>query len=325
MNDIETLNTSERRHAHTALLRDVIYRSDGKSYIALPGQAFPLYDIHEGITRCPTSLWIYAAVIEPGNKFLMDDGNFWNIDSLPQSQQAAEPRPLARLGEPGGVRIINVTEGLPGLPSIYSIDSGRAGVEHHALAANDFVQLQGRCKSTTMSGRRFMPYIYIRNTMITDKIFPDSCKYEMWIPERNWFGLGKEKLVRTDMIRTDIPVMLTAVEKLLPRLGYQKGATVYDILPMYLKMLYRFAEVTRESKLYLGPEVLNGNDVPDMITRQEYDDYHSTYAYDRPIVTRPYKQADIWGDFEEDWTKLKTALREQTFINYMTADLTPMW
>lgn len=322
---MDTLKKEKFSHAQISVMRDVIYRSEGQTYIALPGQAFPLYDIHAGVSRCPTSLWIYAAAQEPGNKFLMSDGDFWNIDNLPQSQQSHEPRPLARLGEPGGIRIINATEGLPGIPSAYAIDSSRHGVEQHYMHANDFMQMQGRCKSTTTSGRRFLPHIYIKNNAKADKLFPDSHKYEMWIPERNWFGLGKEKLVRTEMICTDIPVLITTIEKLLPKLGYPNNATVYDIIPRYMGMLYKFAEVTMESKLYLGPEVLNGVDVPDMVTRQQYDGINSYHAYDRPITTRPYVKDNIWGQFEEDWAKFKTALRDQTFINYMTANLTHIW
>lgn len=310
-------------HLTVQLMRDLIYRNNDVDYIALPGQAFPIFDIDKGVSRHPVSLWVYTAVANQAGKFFMDNGHFIHPGSLTLSSQSNAPRHLNTLGAPGGVRISRVTTGLPGLSSFRSIDSLKPGIEFHPMEGWDFVQMAGRCTGITTTGRRFMPYIYIENNCVADKLFHDSCKYDMWIPTKGWFGMGKEKMEMREMIRTDIPVMLTALENLIPILGYKDN--VDSMTALYLSMIYSFAATTKADKLYIGPEMVNSDPAPDLLTRDEYDGIGATACADRPTITREFDKQNIWKPFEEDWFKLKEALDNHSFINDHARALTPMW
>ena len=311
-------------HLKVQLMRDLVYSVDNTDYIALPGQAFPIFTIGGTSNPYPVSLWVYTAVIDQAGRFFLENGHFGHPGSAYVNQCANAPRPGAILGAPGGVRISHISRGLPGLPVAQSIDSWKPGITLHKMEGWDFVQMEGRCASVTTTGRRFMPSIYIENTSVTDKMFPDSCKYEMWIPKKGWFGYKKDKLEKREMICTDIPVMLTALEHLIPTLGYS-NKTVDSMVTLYLSLLDDFCNVTRADTFFIGPEVLNGNDVPDLVTREEYNDIGSTVCFDRPTIARAFDKKNIWQPFEEDWFKLKSAFENGSFIDIRTRGLTPVW
>ena len=94
-----------------AAMADIVYTENGKQYLGLPGQAFPIYYRHGGHRGVSTSMWIYSAIVEnQEGKFLLSDRTYQDDNGLSRNPDGDSDD---LLGGPGtGIHILESAPGL---------------------------------------------------------------------------------------------------------------------------------------------------------------------------------------------------------------------
>lgn len=318
---MDNYEVTDNKHLSITSMCDVTYKNYGKEFIAIPGQAFPIYNIAKGVVPHAARMWLYTAVSNSSEKLWMDDNQFYRLSELPFNTWTGSP--IGNLGRPGGIQVIHATFGMPGLTSRRSVDDFRRAIHNYPLPAGVFYKLNEMANSaTTTLHKRLMPCIFAELNSTMDKIYPDHRKMQMWVPvDRKWYTLGTEFMKKVDVVRLDMPVMMTPLEDLLDARKLPYSRPHDQAITTYMRMLSEFRYRTGAEMLYLGHLTENlFADCSELVTRQEYDflkpdpDRCKNHRLKRKRTLEGLDSKTPLLDLEDDYGLIKRVFSSKSFL-----------
>lgn len=277
-------------------MADIVYTENGKQYIGLPGQVFPIYYKAGGHRGVSTSMWIYSAIIEN------DDGRFYLADKTYRNDSELSRNPDGDsddlLGGPGaGIHIMNFAYGLPGLATTASWKAHHVSYAKKPMFVQDFYRMSemGRETDPTIC-ERWLPSLYVHAQNVNDPYFKRAEKHELLFKSN---GIFTSKWEKGEFYKLPMPVVISPLENVI-RDAWNVTPEMSDNIPYdAAHMVYRMidAMMTRlnVNAVFIGRDLEYGIPNDKLVERHEYNQIMATpcsncryvtsdcYCYDDPF------------------------------------------
>lgn len=292
----------KQKHKISAMA-DIVYEENGKQYLGLPGQAFPIYYKAGGHRGVSTSMWIYSAITEDTEgKFLLSD-NTYRYESELSRNPDGDSDDL--LGGPGaGIHIMNFAYGLPGLATTASWKAHHVSYAKKPMYVQDFYRMSEMGRETIPAiGERWLPSLYVHTQNVTDPYFKNAEKHELLF-KANW--IFTRKWEKGEFYKLPLPVVISPLENVIPNSWKVTSDNIpYDAAHMVYRMLDSMMTRLNVNAIFIGRDMEYGIPNDKLVERHEYNQIMATQDSNcRYVISDTYKQDDPFKHIDTNRSEL---------------------
>ena len=296
-----------------AAMADIVYTENGKQYLGLPGQAFPIYYRHGGHRGVSTSMWIYSAIVEnQEGKFLLSDRTYQDDNGLSRNPDGDSDD---LLGGPGtGIHIMNFAYGLPGLATTASWKAHQVSYVQKPMYVQDFFRMSEMGRETDPTiGERWLPSLYVHAQNVTDPYFKNAEKHELLFKAN---GIFTSKWEKGEFYKLPMPVVISPLENVIrDSWGATSGNIPYDAAHMVYRMLDAMMTRLNVNAIFIGRDMEYGIPSDKLVERHEYNQIMATPDSNcRYVISASYCYGDPFKYIDTNRTELLRILSGGSII-----------
>lgn len=294
-------------------MADIVYTENGKQYLGLPGQAFPIYYKAGGHRGVSTSMWIYSAIIDDTEgKFLLAD-NTYRSDSELSRNPDGDSDDL--LGGPGaGIHIMNFAYGLPGLATTASWKAHHVSYAKKPMYVQDFYRMSemGREADPTIC-ERWLPSLYVHAQNVKDPYFKNAEKHELLFKAN---GIFTSKWEKGEFYKLPMPVVISPLENVIRDAWKVTSDNIpYDAAHMVYRMLDAMMTRLNVNAIFIGRDLEYGVPNDKLVERHEYNQIMATpYSNCRYVTSDTYNLSDPFKNIDTNRSELLRILSGGSII-----------